>query len=249
MISYVTAKLRYAAVQDGVSVPQTGTLVQVIYPVMTILDADTPQLVRPDPVNGVFDASGDLKAPDGTSALLLLDPTDDRLSPHDYSVTVKIMPQNGGLPWQFDAVLTVRSGDGSYDLALNRSADPTSPTFVTQGPPGDSALDAPYTANISGAYTIDASKPVQVLTVTGAVTISMPAVPAGKTTPITVKFIQDSTGYPVTVPTVASTPPCMWGEKTPPTIATTPASRHTLYFVGYPNDNTWDGFVSGTNQG
>lgn len=247
MISYVTAKLRYAAVQDGVSVPQAGTLVQVIYPVMTILDADTPQLVRPDPVNGVFDASGDLKAPDGTSALLLLDPTDVRLSPHGYSVTVKVMPQNGGIPWQFDAVLTVRSGDGSYDLALNRSADPTSPTFVTQGTPGDSALPAPFTASISGAYTIDATHPVQVLTVVGAVTISMPAVPAAKTTALSVTFVQDATGYAVTLPTGASTPACRWEQGSPPTIPTTPASQHDLYIVG-DEVRGWRGYNSGLSM-
>lgn len=112
-----------------------------------------------------------------------------------------------------------------------------------QGVPGDSALPAPYAANISGAYTIDATHPVQVLTVTGDVTISMPAVPAGLTTPLTVTIVQGATAFAVTLPTGTSTPPAKWAQGSP--VTSLAANTLNDFYVTGDEVRGWRWYVSG----
>ena len=110
---------------------------------------------------------------------------------------------------------------------------------------GDSFLPPAYEASITGAYEIDPDDgPVQRLTVTGAVTLTVAALLVGLTAVVTVILVQDSAGHEVTMPTSADTVPVRWAQGVAPSPTADAGSRSIYYLMGTPGDG-WDAFVSG----
>lgn len=99
-------------------------------------------------------------------------------------------------------------------------------------------VETPYTANTSTAITLSlANGTVQILTLTGSATITMPAAVAGKSFLIQLKT--GSGGYSVTWTTVK------WPSGTAPTVTST-ASRMDIYSF-FSDGTNWYGTTVGQN--
>lgn len=132
------------------------------------------------------------------------------------------------------SIQEIQSGD-NYSLGTNATA--TTPTLTN--PTVTNYVETPYTANTSTAITVDlANGTIQILTLTGNATITMPTAVSGKSFVIYLK--QDGTGSrTVTWTTVA------WPGATAPTITGT-ASRMDIYSF-FSDGSKWYGVTVGQN--
>jgi hypothetical protein len=117
------------------------------------------------------------------------------------------------------------------DYAVNWSSSLVNPTVTNY-------TETPYSANTSTAITVDlANGTVQVLTLTGSPTITMPTAVAGKSFIIYLKT--GAGGYSVTWTTVK------WPSATAPTITAT-ASKMDIYSF-FSDGTNWYGCTVGQN--
>ena len=128
----------------------------------------------------------------------------------------------------------IQSGD-TYNLGTGATA--TTPTFTN--PTVTNYVETAYTANTSTAITVDlANGTVQILTLTGNCTLTMPTAVAGKSFVILLK--QDATGSrTITWTTVA------WPGGTAPTITST-ASKQDIYSF-FSDGSKWYGTTISQN--
>lgn len=127
----------------------------------------------------------------------------------------------------------IQSGD-TYSLGTGATA--TTPTFTN--PTITNYVETAYTANTSTAITVDlANGTLQILTLTGNPTITMPTATAGKSFVIMLKT--GSGSYTVTWSTVK------WAGGTAPTVTST-ASRMDIYSF-FSDGTNWYGSTLGQN--
>ena len=128
----------------------------------------------------------------------------------------------------------IQSGD-TYSLGTNATA--TTPTFTN--PTVTNYVETAYTANTSTAITVSLSNgTVQILTLTGNCTLTMPTAAAGKSFIIILR--QDATGSrTITWSTVN------WAGGTAPTITAT-ASKQDIYSF-FSDGTSWYGVTVGQN--
>ena len=127
----------------------------------------------------------------------------------------------------------IQSGD-TYNLGTGAVA--TTPTFTN--PTVTNYVETAYTANTSTAITVDlANGTVQILTLTGNPTITMPTAVAGKSFVIMLKT--GSGSYTVTWSTVK------WAGGTAPTVTST-ASKMDIYSF-FSDGTNWYGSTLGQN--
>ena len=128
----------------------------------------------------------------------------------------------------------IQSGD-TYNLGTGAVA--TTPTFTN--PTVTNYVETAYTANTSTAITVSLSNgTVQILTLTGNCTLTMPTAAAGKSFIIILR--QDATGSrTITWSTVN------WAGGTAPTITAT-ASKQDIYSF-FSDGTSWYGVTVGQN--
>lgn len=125
--------------------------------------------------------------------------------------------------------VTTSTGSGANVLGTNPSI--TNPTITNY-------VETTYTANSGTAITLDlANGTVQVITLTGTATITMPTATAGKSFLLMLKT--GTGGYTVTWSTVK------WPGGTAPTITST-ASRQDIYSF-FADGTNWYGITVGQN--
>ena len=124
------------------------------------------------------------------------------------------------------------SGSGTV-VALNNTPTLTNPTVTNY-------TETPYSANSSTAITLDLTNgTVQIITLTGNATITMPAAVSGKSFTILLK--QDATGSR----TVTWAATVQWPSGTAPTITSTASKMDKYVFI---SDGTyWYGSTAGQN--
>ena len=154
-------------------------------------------------------------------------------------------------------VYTTEAGTVQGDQQLANSSirddkgnEVSSPTpIVSRHAEGFENIPTPFTSNISGTYEIDPiNGPVQILTATADVTLSIASPIPGITTGLTVILKQDATaGHTITVPDGSADTPIKWSQGVAPQPATTVGAEIWLYLVGAENLD-WRGFVSGSGM-
>jgi hypothetical protein len=127
----------------------------------------------------------------------------------------------------------------STDTLVGRATTDTLTNKTLTNPTVTNYVETPFTANSSTAITIDlANGTVQIITLTGNATITMPTATSGKSFIMFLK--QDGTGSrTVTWSTVK------WAGGTNPTITAT-ASRQDIYSF-FADGTNWYGVVVGQN--
>jgi hypothetical protein len=137
-----------------------------------------------------------------------------------------------GTPSSANLISVVSDETGSGVLVFNTNAALTNPTVTNY-------VETPYSANSSTAITLDlANGTVQIITLTGSATITMPTATSGKSFIMYLK--QDGTGSrTVTWSTVK------WSGGTAPTITST-ASRQDIYSF-FADGTNWYGVTVGQN--
>jgi hypothetical protein len=127
-------------------------------------------------------------------------------------------------------VSVTNTGTGSNVLATNPTI--TNPTITNY-------VETPYTANSSTAITLSlANGTVQIITLTGTCTITMPSAVSGKSFTLLLK--QDATGSrTVTWSTVS------WPSATAPTITSTASKIDKYVFIS--DGTSWFGSTAGQN--
>lgn len=123
------------------------------------------------------------------------------------------------------------SGSGTV-VALNNTPTLTNPTITNY-------VETPYTANSSTAITLALTNgTVQIITLTGNATITMPTAVSGKSFTLLLK--QDATGSrTVTWSTVS------WPSATAPTITSTASKMDKYVFIS--DGTSWFGSTAGQN--
>lgn len=167
----------------------------------------------------------DVLAPNGSAASLTSFPTlNQNTSGSAASLSATLAVASGGTG--------VTSSTGSTSVVLSNSPSLTNPTITNY-------VETPYSANSSTAITLALSNgTVQIITLTGNATITMPTAVSGKS--FTILLRQDATGSrTVTWSTVS------WPSATAPTITTTASKMDKYVFI---SDGTyWYGSNAGQN--
>lgn len=132
--------------------------------------------------------------------------------------------------------LSLASGSLAAEVSLTNSVTLTNKTLTN--PTVTNYVETPYSANSSTAITIDlANGTVQIITLTGSPTITMPTAVSGKSF---VMLLKTGTGsYTVTWTTVK------WAGGTAPTITSTASRMDMLSF--FSDGTNWYGCVLGQN--
>jgi len=130
----------------------------------------------------------------------------------------------------------VTSSTGTTNVVLSNSPTLTNPTITNY-------VETPFSANSGTAITLALTNgTVQIITLTGNATITMPTAVSGKS--FTILLRQDATGSrTVTWPTVTN--PVSWPAATAPTITSTASKMDKYVFI---SDGTyWYGATAGQN--
>lgn len=135
-------------------------------------------------------------------------------------------------------IITTADNSGALNLQTNGTTALALASGAVVNPTVTNYTETAYTANTSTAITLSlANGTVQVLTLTGSPTITMPAVGAGKSFIIMLKT--GTGGYTVTWSTVS------WPSGTAPTVTST-ASKTDIYSF-FSDGTSWFGTTIGQN--
>ena len=211
--------------------------------------AGTPTITLPDATGTLLISGGDLGTP---SAIVLTNGTG---LPLTTGVTGVLPVANGGTGVANNSASTITIS-GAFGTTLTVSGTtavtlPTTGTLATlagtetftnktlTNPTVTNYVETPFTANTSTAITVNlANGTVQILTLTGNATITMPTAVSGKS--FIIILAQDATGSrTVTWSTVS------WPSATAPTITST-ASKKDIYSF-FSDGTSWYGVTVGQN--